>query len=70
MSISTRPVVAGVIGLKKFAYDLWGDPVNTASRMESHAIADNIQICEATYQILKDKYLVEIDHRVFYQLPV
>lgn len=59
IGISTGTLVAGVIGLKKFAYDLWGDTVNTASRMESHGIPGSIQVCEASYQLLKDKYQLE-----------
>jgi class 3 adenylate cyclase len=56
IGIDTGPVEAGVIGTVKFSYDLWGDTVNTASRMESHGIAGCIQVTERTYQRLGDGY--------------
>lgn len=59
IGIHCGPVVAGIIGTKKFIYDLWGDTVNTASRMESHGIPDCIQISEETYKLLSSKYLIE-----------
>jgi adenylate cyclase len=48
-----------VIGRKRFSYDLWGDTVNTASRMESHGTPGRIQIAEATYELLKDDFVCE-----------
>ncbi|MEB3277297.1 MAG: transporter substrate-binding protein [Lyngbya sp.] len=59
IGINTGPVVAGVIGTRKFIYDLWGDAVNVASRMESHGEAGKIQVTQATYTLLKDEYLFE-----------
>ena len=53
------PVVAAVIGIKKFAYDVWGDTVNIASRMESQGVPGKIQVTAATYEKLRDKYLFE-----------
>lgn len=54
--IQTGSVVAGVIGKRKFSYDLWGDTVNTAARMESHGVPDAIQVTENVYELLRDRY--------------
>jgi class 3 adenylate cyclase len=59
IGIHTGPVVAGVIGTKKFIYDLWGDTVNTASRMESHGVPGRIHVTEATSQLLVDDFELE-----------
>ncbi|WP_333259326.1 adenylate/guanylate cyclase domain-containing protein [Microcoleus sp. S13_C5] len=59
IGINTGPVIAGVIGIKKFIYDLWGDAVNIASRMESHGKPGYIQVTDATYLKLQNKYLLE-----------
>ncbi len=64
IGICTGPVVAGVIGRGRFAYDLWGETVNLACRLESMGEAGKVQIAESTYERLKDKYQFAPKHRL------
>ena len=64
IGINSGPVTAGIIGAHKFAYDLWGDTVNTASRMESEGIPGAIQVSPATYELIKDAYVCEARGRI------
>jgi adenylate cyclase len=59
IGLHTGAAVAGVIGTSKFSYDLWGDTVNTASRMESHGEAGKIHVSEEVYALLHDKFTFE-----------
>jgi class 3 adenylate cyclase len=59
IGLNTGPIVAGVVGTKKFAYDIWGDSVNVASRMESTSEAGKINVSESTYELIKDVYHCE-----------
>ena len=56
IGIHTGPVIAGVVGSRKFAYDIWGDTVNMASLMEQHGEAGAINISESTYSLVRDRY--------------
>jgi adenylate cyclase len=59
IGINSGPVIGGVIGRRKFVYDIWGDAVNIASRMESQGVPGKIQITQATYELVKDAFVCE-----------
>ncbi len=59
IGIHTGPIVAGIVGIKKFVYDIWGDTVNIASRMETNGQVGKVNVSETTYQMVKDHFAFE-----------
>ncbi|HAS40441.1 MAG TPA: hypothetical protein DCS93_08180 [Microscillaceae bacterium] len=64
LGINTGPLIAGVIGTKKFAYDVWGDTVNTASRMESNGVVNEISISQETFELVSDFFVCEYHGKI------
>ncbi|RME95106.1 MAG: adenylate/guanylate cyclase domain-containing protein, partial [Bacteroidetes bacterium] len=58
IGIHTGPLVAGIVGIKKFAYDIWGDTVNIASRMETNSLAGRVNLSATSYELVKDHFTV------------
>ncbi len=65
IGIHTGPVVAGIVGVNKFAYDIWGETVNTAARLEQNSVANMINISASLYNIIKDAYDCELRGNIF-----
>ncbi|AUC16923.1 hypothetical protein BTO06_17995 [Tenacibaculum sp. SZ-18] len=63
VGIHVGPIVAGIVGVKKFQYDIWGDTVNTASRMESNGVIEKVNISSATYNLVKDEKDLVFEYR-------
>jgi adenylate cyclase len=59
IGIASGPVMAGVIGADKFSYDVWGETVNLAARLESHGLPGEVQVCSACYQLLGPHFVLE-----------
>ena len=59
IGIHSGPVIAGIVGVKKFAYDIWGDTVNTAARMEQNSTSGKVNVSEATYRLIKEDFTFE-----------
>jgi len=64
IGIHTGPIVAGIVGFKKFAYDIWGDTVNIAARMEENSIAGEINISAKTFEIVKKTFHLPIEGKL------
>ncbi|AYN02009.1 hypothetical protein EAG08_18445 [Chryseobacterium sp. 3008163] len=64
IGINSGSLIAGIVGVKKFAYDIWGDTVNTAARMEQNSDKGKINISESTYQLVKDNFAFEFRGKI------